>query len=239
MPCVVRRSHCRRLRAVRRPSRGAALVEFAIAAPPLLLLAMLVIEATHWQLAWQRTYVALVEAARAGALHHGHPEVIARAFASHAGADAAGVPPTQDGGPAHGWRIAILQPAPEAIRAHARAGLRVPGAAGRIAASNDYQAEHHASRGAIAGHTIYDANTLWLRLTYPHRPLAPLTRTLLRTVADAAGPCSRPWLAKGLLALRLELRIEMQSHPVDWHAAPAVRHEAVGYGEEGCNGKPP
>ncbi|WP_170941499.1 pilus assembly protein [Bordetella genomosp. 7] len=214
-------------------------MEFAIAAPPLLLLAMLVIEATHWQLAWQRTYVALVEAARAGALHHGHPEVIARAFASHAGADAAGVPPTQDGGPAHGWRIAILQPAPEAVRAHARAGLRVPGAAGRIAASNDYQAEHHASRGAIAGHTIYDANTLWLRLTYPHRPLAPLTRTLLRTVADAAGPCARPWLAKGLLALRLELRIEMQSHPVDWHAAPAVRHEAVGYGAEGCNGKPP
>lgn len=221
-----------RLRRPRR-SRGATLLEFALAAPPLLLLGVLAAEAAHWHLARQRAYVALVDAARAGATQHGRPAAIAHAFEQalrprHAPGDggAAGMAP---------WRIEVLQPGAAAFQAHGRSGLAVAGAAGRRAVSNDYQAEQHAARGAATGGpTIFDANTLHLRLTALHRPLAPLTRALLRQAGRPAGTCAQRALQRGLLALRLELRIEMQSHPVDWHAPPAARQGPVVYGTWDC-----
>jgi len=231
--------HAHRFHPQRR-GRGAALLEFALAAPPLLLLGVLASEAAHWHLARQRAYVALVDAARAGAAQHGLPAAIAHAFEHallprHAAGAArppagpqarAGMPP---------WRIEVLQPSAMAFQAHARAGLAVAGAAGRRAVSNDYQAEQHAARGAaVGGPTIFDANTLHLRLTTLHRPLAPLTRALLRQMGRPSGSCAQRALHNGLLALQLELRIEMQSHPVDWHAPPAARQGPVVYGAWDC-----
>lgn len=230
-----------------RHGRGATLLEFALAAPPLLLLGVLAAEAAHWHLARQLAYVALVDAARAGATAHGHPDAIAQAFEqaarprhAQAGGDARAAQrrawrrlQVQAGMPA--WRIEVLQPSAVALQAHARAGLAVAGAPGRRAASNDYQAEQHAARGAPpGGPTIFDANTLHLRLTYLHEPLAPLTRVLLRQAGRAAEACAQHALERGLLALRMELRIEMQSHPVDWHAAPAARKGQVVYGSWDC-----
>ncbi|CAP42143.1 unnamed protein product [Bordetella petrii] len=219
-------------RGMPRRSRGAALLEFALAAPPLLLLGVLAAEAVHWHLARQLAYVALLDAARAGAAQHGQPAAIARAykqalqpFARTDGATA-GMPP---------WRIEVLQPGAAAFQAHARPGLKVAGVSGRRAVSNDYQAEQHAARGAMAGGpTIFDANTLHLRLTALHRPLAPITRALLRQMGRPAGSCAQRALQSGLLALQLELRIEMQSHPVDWHAPPAARQGPVVYGSWNC-----
>ncbi|HYG45005.1 MAG TPA: pilus assembly protein [Bordetella sp.] len=230
-----------------RHGRGAALLEFALAAPPLLLLGILAAEAAHWHLARQLAYVALVDAARAGATSHGSPTAIAHAFERaarprHARADgdtraaqrqAWQRLQQQAGMPA--WRIEVLQPSAAAVQAHARPGLAVPRAPGRRAVSNDYQAEQHATRGARSGGpTVFDANTLHLRLTYLHAPLAPLTRALLRQAGRAAGACAQQALERGLLAMQLELRIEMQSHPVDWHAAPAARQGQVVYGSWDC-----
>jgi len=231
----------------RRPARGAAMLEFALAAPPLLLLGLLAAETAHWHLARQFAYVALLDAARAGATQHGRPQAIALAFEQalrprHAspGGDARTAQQhawrrirSQAGLPA--WRIEILQPSADAFRAHARHGLAVAGAPGRRVISNDYQAEQHAARGAApGGPTIFEANTLHARLVYLHRPLAPLTRALLRHTGRPAGSCAERARARGLLALQLELRIEMQSHPVDWHAAPAARRAPVVYGDWNC-----
>jgi len=223
------------------------MLEFALAAPPLLLLGLLAVETAHWHLARQMAYVALLDAARAGATQHGRPDAIALAFEQallprYASTDGdaraarqrawqrirgqAGLPP---------WRIEILQPSAAAFRAHARRGLAVADAPGRRAISNDYQAEQHAARGAAAGGpTIFDANTLHARLVYLHEPLAPLTRALLRRLGPPTASCAGRARAHGLLALQLELRIEMQSHPVDWHAAPAARRGPVVYGNWNC-----
>ncbi|MCD0503702.1 TadE/TadG family type IV pilus assembly protein [Bordetella petrii] len=227
--------------------RGATLLEFAIVAPPLLLLALLAIETAHWHLVRQLAHVALLEAGRGGANAHGHPDAIARGFEqgllprhAHASGDAqaaqqrawqrlrrqANMPP---------WRIEVLQPSVQAFQAHARPGLKVNTAAGRRAISNDYQAEQHAARGITAmGPDIFQANTLHLRLTYLHEPLAPPTRALLRLIGRDAGTCAQRAWARGLLPLRLDLHIEMQSHPVDWHAPPAARRGPVVYGAWDC-----
>ncbi|WP_028354325.1 TadE/TadG family type IV pilus assembly protein [Bordetella petrii] len=232
------------VRAAPARNRGAALLEFALAAPPLLLLGLLAVEATHWHLARQIAYVALLDAARAGATSHGAPDAMARAFkralrpryASPDGdADAAQQRAFQrlrsQAGMAP-WRIEVLQPSAAAFQAHARRGLAVPAAPGRRAISNDYQAEQHAARGGEP--TIFEANTLHARLTFLHEPLSPLVRALLRRAGQAGDGCTARAWSRGVLPLRLELRIEMQSHPVDWHAWPAARRGPVVYGSLAC-----
>lgn len=225
-------------------NRGTALLEFAIAAPPLLLLGLLAVEAAHWHLARQVAYVALLDAARAGATGHGAPDAMARAFERalrprYASPDSdaqaaqqrafqrlrsqAGMAP---------WRIEVLQPSAAAFQVHARRGLAVPAAPGRRAISNDYQAEQHAARGGEP--TIFEANILHARLTFLHEPLSPLVRALLRRAGQAGSGCTARAWSRGVLPLKLELRIEMQSHPADWHAWPAARRGPVVYGTLAC-----
>lgn len=114
------------------------------------------VETMYWHQMRHLAYLALIEAARAGATSHGEPGAIARAFARAMRArHAAGQPgqaatrqqhawnrqQARTGLPA--WRIAILQPGPTAFANHgvANRGLRRPP---RI--RNDYQAEQHAQR---------------------------------------------------------------------------------------------
>ncbi|CAM4364244.1 pilus assembly protein [Bordetella muralis] len=79
--------------------------------------------------------------------------------------------------------------------------------------------------------------TLHARLTYLHEPLTPLIRPLLRRVAPVAGDCAaRAALAYGFLAIRLDLHIEMHSHPMQWGTTPPARHDRVVYGAWNCGG---
>lgn len=227
-----------------RRQRGAAAIEFAVAAAIVLLLGLLAVEAAHWQGARQMAHLALMEAARAGATAHGDPARMRAAFlqallprhASPRGlADArrrqadeqarlaavSGMPP---------WRIEVLLPDRQSFRDHARPDLRLAAAPGLRAIDNDYQDLQHARRPPLpGGRSIFQANTLKLRLTYLHRPLLPPLRALLAALKGADGYAGRAQ-ARGLLPIRIELEMEMHTHPADW-ARRAVQPAGIVYGE--------
>ena len=227
--------HCAAMTAfffARSRQRGAAALEFAVAGAMVLLLGLLGIEAARWQTVRQMAHLALIEAGRAGATAHGHPAPMRDAFLQgllplyvgpqgEAGARArlklghAALSATSGLTP---WRIEILQPDARAFREHGRADLRVQAAPGRRAIDNDYQDLQHARRPARPGSaTIFDANTLTLRLTYLHKPLLPPMQAVLALLAraDAASYAGQAQ-ARGLLPIQLELEMEMHTHPVDW-----------------------
>ena len=228
--------HCAAMTAfflARYPRRqaGAAAIEFAIAGTVVLLLGLLSVEAGRWHVVRQLAHVALMEAGRAGATAHGHPARIHDAF------EDALLPLYVGAGGEPGarrrqaqqtasivqqgltpWRIEVLTPSQRDFLEHSRQGLAVSAAPGRRAISNDYLDVQHARRPARPGSpTIFDANTLTLRLTYLHRPwLAPIRVLLRRLVrADPASYASAAW-ARGWLPIQMTLEIEMHTHPVDW-----------------------
>jgi hypothetical protein len=201
----------------RAKQRGAALVESAVALGLVLFTGLAALEAMHWQMARQLAYVALTEAARAGAVAHARPEPMAQAFE-------AALLPRPAGRAA--WRIGILQPGPQAYADFAETGLDLPAGAGP-AIRNDYQAEQHAARrarwlqgkGPRSGLDIFQANRLRLGLLYRVPPWSPPLGAALRALSGlAADACARRVMAAGLLPLRIELEIDMQSHPARWPA---------------------
>jgi hypothetical protein len=225
---------------------GAAIVEFVIIVFPLLLGAMLVVEAARWQNVREVCQLALLEAARAGSTNHLRPAAITAAFE-----DAmtplfvpAGRFPNASARMQHAWqaiaresrspawRIEVLEPSAQAFARYADPRLRVKGAGRRRIVRNDYQAEAYkktmsgdTASGGPDGPTIFDANTLRLTLTYLHRPLFPPLRALLKFLGDSHGNRGEQAMARaGLLPITIELAIEMQSHPVQWnqsmHANP-------------------
>lgn len=222
--------------------RGAAAIEFAVAGAMVLLLGLLGVEAARWQAVRHMAHVALMEAARAGATAHGEPIRIRDAFLQgllplHASAQgeagawrqltrmhaqhtaSTGLTP---------WRIEVLRPDARAFREHGRAGLNVPAALGRRAIDNDYQDLQHARRPPRpGGPTIFDANTLALRLTYLHKPWIAPVRAVLATLGR--NDASYAGLARqhGLLPIQIELEIEMHSHPVDWTGSGRYPAEVV------------
>lgn len=212
----------------RRPQRGAAAVEFAVAAAIVLLLGLLAIEAAHWQGARQLAHLALMEAARAGATAHGDPARMRAAFLQAlpprpGRADLAAI------AGAHPWRIEVLLPDAQSFREHARPGLRA--GPGLRAIDNDYQDLQHARRPPRpGGQSIFQANTLRLRLTYLHRPLLPPLRGLLALLGRGRAGYAGNALRAGLLPIRVELETEMHSHPADW-ARGAPPPAGIVYGE--------
>lgn len=221
---------------------GASAVEFTIAALLLFLAALAVIETANWQQARQLLSLALLEAARAGAVTHAHRGHMAGAFqqgllplfsppGQHADAFArmrAEFAHTQRGSGLLPWRIDILRPGAASFADHADPRLRVQGARGRRVIRNDYQGEQHErrraqgwpeGRGPRSGETVFDANTLHLRLTYLHTPRTPPWRAVLRALggmdAGRDGHRRRAWRA-GMLPIVLEVEMPMQSHPVQW-----------------------
>ena len=214
--------------------RGAAAIEFAVAGAMVLLMGLLGIEAARWQAVRQMAHVALMEAARAGATAHAQPAPMRDAFIQgllplHAGADgeagarrrlARAHADASAGTGLGAWRIEVLQPNVRMFRDHGRKDLAVPAAPGRRAIDNDYQDLQHARRPPRPGAaTIFDANTLKLRLTYLHKPwLFPVRAVLAalgRNDASYAGVARR----HGLLPIQVELEMEMHTHPVDWTGA--------------------
>lgn len=224
--------------------RGSALVESAMALGVVLFAGLAALEFAHWQLMRHLAQVALTEAARAAATGHLRPSLVAQAFES-------GMAPryaAPDGGSRQrlraawsraqartglpAWRIWVLQPSQAAYADFGQPGLRLPDdVRGRTAIRNDYQAEQHADyagrwpqgRGPRSGLTIFEANSLRLRLVYVVEPLVPALRPVLRGLASgAADACARQILAAGALPLRLEMTMDMQSHPLSWPAEHGV-----------------
>ncbi len=218
---------------------GSALVEAAAGLAAVMLAGLVLIEACHWQLMRQLAYVALLEAARAGATAHAHPRAMAAAFETallprYAAPDhtarqrlqaALARAALRSGMPA--WHIQVLSPDAAAYADFSQPGLQIQGASGLPAIRNDRQAEQHArhlargwpgGRGPRSGLSLHEANLLRLRLRYLVEPLAPPTALLLRAAAWASAwpGCSRDALAAGMLPLRLDLTMDMQSHPVLW-----------------------
>jgi hypothetical protein len=225
------------------PSRrqhGFAAAEFALAALPLLFCALSALEAARWHMTRQMLNLALLEAARAGAVAHGRRDAMEHAFerallplfepaGGHGSAYARMQAAFRDIGRETGlraWRIDVLSPPATAYADFGDTGLRVPGAAGLPAIGNDYQAEQHArrrrmgwreGRGPSSGMTIFEANTLSLRLTYLHPPMVPGIRSLLGGIAAMRNSRDAGSLA-GMLTIRMVIDIPMQSHPVHWAA---------------------
>lgn len=227
-----------------RPQHGTALLEFTLAAAVLLPAALLAAEAATWQTVRQTVQLALMEAARAGAVSHAAPATMKAAFVQalrplHGGDASRQARALREAAllaDAHPWRIEVLRPDARDFRLHARPGLRIVPAPGLPAIDNDYQDLQHARRPPGQATDIFQANTLSLRLTYLHKPLSAPLRALLVALArgaqtpparqgaaftpglaadDARGYAGQA-LARGLLPIVVELDMEMHSHPADW-----------------------
>ena len=218
--------------------------EFTLAAAVLLPAALLAAEAATWQTVRQTVQLALMEAARAGAVSHAAPARMKAVFVQalrplHGGDASRQARALREAAllaDAHPWRIEVLRPDARDFRLHARPGLRIAPAPGLPAIDNDYQDLQHARRAPGQATDIFQANTLSLRLTYLHKPLSAPLRALLVALArgaqtpparqgaaftpglaadDARGYAGQA-LARGLLPIVVELDMEMHSHPADW-----------------------
>lgn len=206
-------------------------------AVPILLVGLGCVEVARWFQVRQFVDVALLQAARAGITGHARPRAIEAAFEQ-------ALLPLYASGPAASadsrmradfarrgamlgdapWRIEILSPSEAAFADYADPGLAIARETGLAAINNDYQAEQHwrylaqgRPLGPASGLTIYQANVLALRLTFPHQPLVPGVAALLRQLGDPAGSyAARAMALGGYLPMVRELRLGMQSHAVDW-----------------------
>lgn len=194
-----------------RRQAGQALPEFLLSGLLVLWLGSAIYETLQWRQEREVLYSALAEAARAGSRQQLDPQAMAQAFEAAlrplaarraAALAAAGLPR---------WRLEVLQPAAAHYRLHGRTlpGLPAP------AIRHDRQPEQHRLRPGPP--TIFEANTLRLRLTYASSPATPWLAALLPALAAlSTDPCRRALLAAGWLPQRLELTIEMQSHARRW-----------------------
>jgi hypothetical protein len=218
---------------------GAGLVEFSIVAVPILLIGLGSIEVAQWLFNKQAVSLALLEAGRAAITSHASPSVIEAAF------EKALLPlfvTSQDGGASHRlhkalnqrsqetgtapWRIEILSPTPGAFLDFSDPTLNIARQTGLAAINNNYLAEQDQrmrdkngqnGQGPLSGQSILQANTLELRLTYLHEPVLPGMKSLVRMLGSEGADYARHAMARGgYLPLVQNIRLVMQSHPVNW-----------------------
>jgi hypothetical protein len=214
---------------------GSAAIEFALVAIPLLLVGLGGIEIAHWFSVRQTVSLALLEAARAASVAHAKPEVIEHAFEQALLPLFAGQHPdqarqqlaraleqrhqdTQDSP----WRIIIHSPSAAAYIDHAQAEISMQGLA---SINNDYQQEQDLryrrkgwvdGKGPVSRQTIFQANTLHLTLSYPHKPVVPGVSNLIKQLYPVADSYGRAAMQQGYLPMTRSLTLIMQSHPVNW-----------------------
>ncbi len=222
---------------------GASLIEFSIVAIPILLVGLGSVDIAAWFFTRQAASLALLEAGRAGIVGHAHPDAMAQAFeqallplfpdsSSQASRqklqNALHKRSVETGGPP--WQIEILSPAPDAFRDFADGSVSVRGQGALAAINNSYQQEQdlkrrgqgwEQGRGPASGASIFQANTLVLRLSYLHEPVLPGMKSLIRMLGSENGSYRQHALARGYLPLVREIALGMQSHPVDWPMPPS------------------
>ena len=233
---------------------GSSMIEVAVIAVPLILVGLGSVEIAQWFFAKQAVSLALLEAARAGSTDHANPDAIKTAFekaltplyarpskarSSQALNSALDQRHAQTG--MAPWQIEVLSPTPQAFHDFADPSLWIKKAAGLAVINNHYLFEQDQRRrrlgwnngqGAASGMTIFQANTLVLRLTYLHEPVLPGIKGLIRMLAPAAGSYGQRAMATGgYLPLKQEIALVMQSHPVNWPSLPSgkVITEAAHY----------
>jgi len=225
--------------------RGSSLIEFSLAAVLLLAAGLGIIEAAHWFAVRQTVGLALMQAARTGAVTHAQPEKIEQAFergllplfgggsgsASNTQPLQTRLAQTQAALGAAPWRIQIDSPHPLAFSDFDPLPDALAPAIALPALDNDYLAEQHAryvargwpqGRGQRSGQTIFEANTLTLTLHYPHRPLLASTRAVLRLLASGADAsyANTAW-RQGFVVMHRRISVLMHSHPVRWPDLPS------------------
>lgn len=231
---------------------------FALAAIPVLLLALGTIEIAHWFSVRQMVSQALLEAARAASTQHNRPEVLAQAF------EQALRPQYTMGSPARTterlgraldrrradlggqpWEIRVVSPSYHAFSDFSDPNVQVPGNTGFNTIRNSYQAEQHqaalqrgwpSGQGPLSGQTIFQANTLTLEAIWPHRPYLPVLRSLLRPLGAADGSYTQRSMAQGYLPLKRHMTLTMQSHPVQWPSGLDLRVRQALNRAETCRG---
>jgi hypothetical protein len=222
------------------------MVDFSIIAAPLLLVGLGAIELASWFYVRQAASLALLEAGRAAITAHGNPDAIV------VGLERALLPlyPAAGGRTAQQrlqdalteramriqaapWQIQILSPTPAAFHDFADPQLTAaqPGRLPTI--NNHYQQEQHQGHraegrpegaGLRSGMSIFQANTIVLRLTWLHEPLIPGMKALIRMLAPEQGSYNQLAMARGgYLPIKRDIALIMQSHPVDWPARPDLK----------------
>jgi len=214
---------------------GFSLVEFLLVITPILLLTLGGIELAHWFHVRQMVGLALVEAARAGATQHAQPAAIAQAFEQALRPLFAAPDPRMTdvrlaralhqrslamAGSA-AWQIRILRPNAHDYAQRQDPTLAITRTSGHPAIRNDYQYEQQ--QRVDGGTTVFAANTLVLRLSYPHPPLLPGVARLVANLNIHTDAYARRALAAGLLPMVREVQLDMASHPVDWPSLPDGR----------------
>lgn len=220
---------------------GSSLIEFSLIAAPVLMAGLGSVELAQWFFVKQAVSLALLEAGRAGITQHAYPQAMEKAFeqallalypksakqtsaqrlqqALHRRSQDTGGPP---------WQIEVLQPGPKAFLDFGNSQL-APGAQHGLAAiDNNYQTEQHQryiargwkqGRGPASGLSIYEANALVLRLTYLHEPALPGVKSLVRQLASGTqNYAARAMSSAGYLPISQEIRLTMQTHPLQWPA---------------------
>jgi len=201
------------------------------------------VETAHWFAVRQTVGLALMQAARTGAVTHARPEKIEQAFergllplfADNSELQAR-LAQTRAALGAAPWRIQIDSPHPLAFSDFdpLPAPLLPAALASAIALptlDNDYLTEQHAryvargwpqGRGQRSKQTIFEASTLTLTLYWPHRPLLTSTRAVLRLLASSAEPgyADTAW-RQGFVVMHRRISVLMQSHPVLWPDLPS------------------
>ncbi|GEM_PF-1212229 len=209
--------------------RGTGMLEFLLVAMPLLLTALGGIEISHWMFTRQAVNLALAEAGRAGSTLHANPQAMIEAFEQ---ALEPLYPPTESATSAQRvraamqrhqvhhqqlpWHIQLMSPTPAHFHDFKSRDTAVTHGSGLATINNSYQLEHHddavrqgwpAGKGPQSGQTIFQANTLALRLTWRYKPLLPGIERI------TGGP----------LSMTQDITLTMQSHPVLWPDDPAGR----------------
>lgn len=205
------------------------MVEFSLIALPMILAGIGAVELTHWVYVRQAVGAALVSAAKAGSTYHANPSAIARAFerglaplypARPNQAASQAFIGTRTGSATHGqlvssWHIQIQSPS-AAVFSDFPANVNGGIMENHPTIRNSYQREQHLKAlnkgwlngtGPQSGETIFQANTLSLRLTYPYAPLVPGLSAL----------------APEPLAIRRQVQVVMQSNPMLWPESTNTR----------------
>jgi hypothetical protein len=209
-----------------------------------MLIALGCMEAVHWYSVRQVVSQALMQAARSGITRHAQPEAIAQAFDQSllllfpaVGLSSAAFQQQRQYAVHRrllgaAWHMQIISPAAKHFAAYADPTLPISRQTGLPAIPNSYQLEQHQrnlitpapaiAQWAPAGSpTIFQANTLVLRVVYPHSPLLPGIRGLFRWLGNDQGNVSQRTFAAGFLPIVQELSLPMQSDPVQWPVSAA------------------
>ncbi len=217
--------------------RGASFVEFTIVAIPLFFLGALGIELIRFNQTRLMIMVALNEAMRTCITRHNNPALTLATFEqallplfAPAGRHATikdrqrdvmrslqlqtGLAP---------WRMVHLSPNPKDFADFAHPILSRRN--GRATIRNSYLLEQHQDKiragwqngqGPHSGHDAFEANTVWLQVTYLHKPLTPGVGLVMKTLMKSNDTYIANGYKNGLVAIQVEQRGMMQSDPMLW-----------------------